>query len=286
MFDVLDEKLKEHPRTLVIAKMQFEAEIRARLPPEAKFVHYFGIRGSNEFRDMDQVILFGVPALPPEEILLMASALFYRENLNTAQEDLLKRFPGTEKGIKVRSYVEPKIQAIAEAFREVEMIQAAHRIRLIYSNLKKAVIIAGIVLDGFPPTTLQTVQDVLGPTESTKKVQRREFITTMIELQLERLGFVCPALTLKPLLQKGEKPSPGLVEFLKSKSAWVEVGENDKLPKSSLTRYVKEILESLNLENSEIPPLTLGLTKPISIHGKDADFEEKANEFVKCVLST
>ena len=280
MFDVLDAKLKEYPRTLVIAKMQFEAEIRSRLPPEAKFVHYFGIRGSNEFRDMDQVILFGVPALPPEEILLMASALFYRENLNTAQEDLLKRFPGTEKGIKVRSYVEPKIQAIAEAFREVEMIQAAHRIRLIYSNLKKAVIIAGIVLDGFPPTTLQTVQDVLGPTESTKKVQRREFITTMIELQLERLGFVCPALTLKPLLQKGERPPPDLVEFLKSKSAWVEVGEKDKMPRSSFARYLKDILDNYGLETSGIKPLVQFQCKPLLVYGQDDNFIVKAEQFV------
>ena len=281
MFAILMKKLKENPKSLVIAKKQFEAEIRSRLPPEAKFVHYFGIRGSNEFRDMEQVILFGVPGLPPEEVLLMAGALFYRENLNTAQEEVIRRFPGMEKGIKVRCYVEPKLQAIAAAFREVEMIQAAHRIRLIYNNIKKVVIIAGIVLDGFPPTVLHTVQDILGPTESTKKVQRREFVTTMIELQLERLGFVCPALTLKPLLQIGERPPPALVDFLKNKGAWVEVGDKDRISRSSVTRYLNEILGSMELKMSMISPLTMGQSKPIAIYGQIDDFTSKARAFVQ-----
>ena len=280
MLAVMVKKLKENPKTLVVAKKQFEAEIRSRLPPEAKFVHYFGVRGSNDFRDMEQVILFGVPGIPPEDVLLMAGALFYRENLNTAQEDLVRRFPGTDKGIKVRCYVEPKLQAIAAAFREVEMIQAAHRIRLINDESKNVVIIAGIVLDGFPPNELHTIQDILGPAESTRKVQRREFITIMIEIQLERLGFVCPAVTLKPLLQKGERPPPRLVEFLKTKGAWVEVGEDDKLPKRSFLLYVKEILENMPLKSTSISMGNGARSKPVNVYGFGNDFVERAKSLI------
>ena len=278
VYGVMDVKLKEVPRSLVVGKKSLESEIRARLPPEAEFIHYFGHRGSNEYTDFDQVVLFGMPGLPPEEILLMAGALFYAEHLSTAQQDVTRRFPGTEKGIKVRTYVEPKLQAIAETFREMEMVQAAHRVRLIYYCYKKVVVISGIVLPGFPPTELHSINDVLGPTESVKKLQRRDLVRTVIELQLERLGFVCPAVTLRPLLMKGERPIPMLIDFFKEKGAWVEVEDKDRIMERSFYRLVKEILTIMPLKSGSITVDNHDQCRPLVVYGLQDGFIEKANE--------
>ena len=134
------------------------------------------------------------------------------------------------------------------------------------------------MLPGFPPTELHSINDVLGPTESVKKLQRRDLVRTVIELQLERLGFVCPAVTLRPLLMKGERPIPMLIDFFKEKGAWVEVEDKDRIMERSFYRLVKEILTIMPLKSGSITVDNHDQCRPLVVYGLQDGFIEKANE--------
>jgi len=244
MFQALEKRLHESPNSLVVCKQIFEPEIKARLPDRAEYTHYFGNRGSNEFSHFDQVILFGIPGLPTEEVLLFGGALFYKYDLKTTEIEILKQFPDTDKAIKVRCFVEPKLQAIAEAFREVEMIQSAHRIRLLHDPKKKVAILAGIVLEGFSPSSLMTLTEMVGDSKKSKRIQMLEEI---VNQQLDKIGFTCPALTLNPMLANNISVDPSIIQQLKQQNLWIDVPEKDKVALRTLEKSFKEVRMKLGL---------------------------------------
>jgi hypothetical protein len=140
---------REHS-TLVISKEIYKDPIASQLSsisPSAKVAHFFGIRGSNEFQNFNQVIIFGTPQLSEDELKKYAGMLHYDEPraVDTSIDYQYRPYLVLAQNARapaqrIRTCRDPILQAIFERSREDEIIQAVNRIRIVHDFRKRVVI--------------------------------------------------------------------------------------------------------------------------------------------------
>lgn len=198
MLEVLKRFTENEPDTLIICKKNMEKYIRKlSLVPDSLVTHFYGNRGSNEFESAKQVIIFGSPGYPEELIRKIAAAFFYTHDLVSTTEMRIKRYQGTNKGIKVLTYTDPRLQAILEISREDEVYQSLSRIRPVLDKSKRVILVSNIVIPGLPVTSLFSVNDIVGHS-FTKKNNLRLRLEKLIKENIENKNFFIPSRDIYP----------------------------------------------------------------------------------------
>ncbi|MHC4643547.1 MAG: hypothetical protein ACYS32_18040, partial [Planctomycetota bacterium] len=184
----------QEPYTLVMSKEIYKNLIAAQLAsisPHAKVAHFYGIRGSNEFQDFNQVIIFGTPQLREDELKKHASMLHYDEPraIDTSIEYQYRPYLALAQNARapaqrVRTFRDPLLQAIFETSREDEIIQAVNRIRIVHDFKKRVIVLSNIPLPGLPITELLELQDLTG------EFFARKTIKQACQYFLDNFGFV------------------------------------------------------------------------------------------------
>ena len=207
MFTALESFIEEEPRTLVVGKKTFGPQIRAMLPPQAAFTHFFGNRGSNVFKGFKQVIVFGAPGFPMETVLMYASCMYYDRNLSTDTVLTPRTYTGTNRAVNVFCFAEPLIQNILEVSREDETYQALNRGRLVLDPSIRLILLTNIVIDQIPVTKLLSLDDIAGRKPDSGKIARSNIVRKLIDRQLNTIGFISTARTIRPFLESGVRVS-------------------------------------------------------------------------------
>lgn len=112
-------KSKGNKRVLLLSKSVFlrDAYMLQEIAPNIDFMHYYGLRGSNEFEKDESVILFGTPQIP------------------SSTQDIIK------------DCLELSDDDIFQNFTLAEMKQALHRIRPLRNENREALIISEVELN-------------------------------------------------------------------------------------------------------------------------------------------
>jgi hypothetical protein len=131
----IDEVLQHYPRQEnvgLITHQSFEPFVKKRFP-RLKTGHYYGQRGSNEFAQLEGLLVFGTPSPNPQGLLQQAEALFYHQPPLARAQYLERRTltmqSGPDWSMAVRTYQDPRLQGLLRSKREDELVQALYRVR-------------------------------------------------------------------------------------------------------------------------------------------------------------
>jgi len=281
MLELLKHFLDEEPRTLVIGKKSLGATIRRVLPPEAEFTHFFGNRGSNEFKDFKQVIIFGAPGFREETILMYASCLYYDRNLRTATGLVARTYTGTDRAVNIYCFLDPLVQNILEVSREDEIYQALNRIRLILDSAKRVILLTNVVVEQLPVTELLSIEDVLGRREDSAKAAHRDIVRALIERQLDSIGFISAARTIRPFLESCQRTPRDIARYFSDRGATIPVPQAQKMTRRAVEDHVKELVNELSLSRYRVFYQNARCNSYFDIHGRDGACAARAVRFFK-----
>lgn len=173
-------------RTLVVTNKPVRCALtgeppKSRLPVStpyagADIAHFGNIRGIDEFKDHDTVIILGREQPSVRDAERRAMAIWYDAKkpirVISPKAKGIVQYPysmhsyklhdGTQQDVMVRVHPDRRVQAVVEQTREAEMVQAIDRLRLIHSERRKTVcILCNIPLD-IPVDELVTWRKLVG----------------------------------------------------------------------------------------------------------------------------
>jgi hypothetical protein len=180
------EKIARKRRTLVVTNKPVrlaltEEDANGSLPISAQYhgadvAHFGTLRGSDQFKDHETVIILGRDEPTIQDAERRAMAIWYdaKETIRRIKPDFRGRYnyhavtrrylrrDGSTQAVRVSAHPDPRVQAVVEQGREAEMVQAIDRLRLIHSERRKTVyILCKIPLD-IPVDELVTWEQLTG----------------------------------------------------------------------------------------------------------------------------
>jgi hypothetical protein len=178
-------ELARQGRTLVVTSKRVRCALTGENPSGmpvstpyagADIAHFGNIRGTNEFKDHDVVIILGREQPTARDAERLAKAIWYDTpepiRCIAAGPNTEVQYPycwrpvtmrdGSLRRVQVRVHPDPRVQAVVEQIREAEIVQGIDRLRLIHSARQKTVVIlCNIPLD-IPVDRLVTWRQLAG----------------------------------------------------------------------------------------------------------------------------
>ncbi|MDA7485564.1 hypothetical protein N9A56_09655, partial [Planktomarina temperata] len=150
---ILNEWAKAGESPLLVAHKDLCDQLRGhpKLDGGVAVAHFMSLRGSNAYEDRSVIFITGRNQPPLDDIERQARAIFGNsgnplayddlENLPLDQVDywLSKRSSHPPAAITVRSFSDPRIEAVQKQIREAETVQAIARLRLVWADYQKRV---------------------------------------------------------------------------------------------------------------------------------------------------
>lgn len=159
---LLEEQILVGDRVLCVSHKVLADRLRGmRLPEEIALAHFGAIRGIDEYKDHDTIFITGRNQPPQAAIDGIGRALWWDDreslkhdsaallgappdiNLPTDLRGYLTSAPDEAAGVRVRSFSDPRIEAIHQQQREAETVQAIARLRLVHASRIKHVYLLG-----------------------------------------------------------------------------------------------------------------------------------------------
>ena len=159
---VLKDRVRSGETVLCVAHKALADELRnAGLPEEIRIAHFGNLRGSDDYKDCDTIVVTGRNQPPQSDVDGLARAVWWNDPqpLQHDPASLLNAPPETDLpcqlrgywmadpserwGVRVRSFSDARIEAIHGQIREAETVQALARLRLVHSPKRKAVFLLG-----------------------------------------------------------------------------------------------------------------------------------------------
>lgn len=132
--------------------------------------HFYGNRGTNAFENCDVLVVAGTPQPPLFQIERLAKSI-WRKRMRPFDPTWYaqpRRFMYEDNGqgyaYPVSMYADPELNAILWQYREAEIIQAAHRLRILRYD-KPVYLLTNIPIDELPPFKLLTIRDLMDAPE-------------------------------------------------------------------------------------------------------------------------
>src|SRR5262249_42644923 len=176
----------QEARTLVVTNKRVRCALtrenaNGKLPVRGRYAgadvaHFGSIRGTNEFKGHDAVIILGREQPSPRDAERLAKAIWYdtKEPIQCIPADQKGQvdYPkarrcyimrdGSQQSVKVKVHPDPRVQSVVEQVREAEMVQAIDRLRLIHSERQKTVFVLCNIPLGIPVDELVTWRQLAG----------------------------------------------------------------------------------------------------------------------------
>ena len=192
------ERVARECRTLVVTNKRVRCALtgetaNGRLPVSAPYAgadiaHFGNLRGTNEFKHHEVVIVLGRELPSPRDAERLAKAIWYdtKQSIRCIKEDKRGQvdYPkrrhaytmrdGSQQSVEVKVHPDPRVQAVVEQVREAEMVQAIDRLRLIHSPRRKTVYIPCNIPLGIPVDELVTWRQLAGDGRLTRALEACE----------------------------------------------------------------------------------------------------------------
>lgn len=164
----IDQICKKYKNPGIVTHKAIEESVRQQIGEQwGKRIRHFGqARGTNELEDSDVLIVAGTPMPPIPAIVKMAKCLWPRRmrpfNDAFVTVDRLYQYAGEEGegySYPVSQFIDPELNTILWQKREGEIIQMAHRSRML-SNKTDVYLLTNIPVDELPPYKLLTIREL------------------------------------------------------------------------------------------------------------------------------
>jgi len=155
---VLEERAKGSEQVLCVSHKALADELREHKLPSAVQIEHFGnLRGTDQYKDCDTIIITGRNQPPNSDVDGIARAIWWDDSkpldhddgallgaptevdLPTEVRGYLTSDPSDAAGMHVRTFTDPRIEAVHQQIRESETIQALARLRLVRAERPKHV---------------------------------------------------------------------------------------------------------------------------------------------------
>jgi hypothetical protein len=131
-------------------------------------LHFYGARGSNQMQECDALIVVGTPQPPLYQIEKIAKSLWPTRmrpfDTRRYMRDRAYRYvdkEGNGWSYPVSVFADEELNELLWQYREAEIIQAAHRARILFRDVP-VYLLSNIPIDELPPTELLTIREVMG----------------------------------------------------------------------------------------------------------------------------
>lgn len=158
----IDHICEKYENPGVISHMALEASIAQETR------HFYGSRGTNDFEECDVLIVAGTPQPPTAQIVKQALCLWpermrpFDATMITA--DRAYSFVGDDGegySYPVAQFTDPDLNVLLEQYREFEIVQAAHRSRILFRETD-VYLLTNIPITRLPISKLLTIRELLG----------------------------------------------------------------------------------------------------------------------------
>lgn len=130
--------------------------------------HFYANRGTNSLQECDVIMIGGTPMAPRQSLERTAKSLFYEvmEKFDTEWlvEDRTYNYVDPSDGqgwaIPVGHYADARLDALLWQTREAELIQSAHRARILFKDTP-VYLFTALPIAELPPTKLVTMREVM-----------------------------------------------------------------------------------------------------------------------------
>ena len=104
-------------------------------------------------------------------------------------------------------------------------------------------------------------------------------LRNLIEMQLDKIGFVCPARTLWPIIGNKEKPSIENENFMKSNDIWCQISKEKEMTKSTFYRHISAIKKDSSVSTYALSVKGNKGFAQVEIIGRNPGCQNKAIDF-------
>lgn len=160
--------------------------------------HFYGNRGSNAHEQCDAIIVAGTPQPPLPQIEHIARCLeptrmrpFDVTWVTAPRRYNYRDADGNGYEYPIGQFADPDLNVILHQFRESEIIQAAHRGRILFRD-SDVWLLTNLPIDELPPVQLLSTRELFGAPEGVDAFRWRQFMAWATALAEER-GFVTVA---------------------------------------------------------------------------------------------
>lgn len=158
-------------------------------------MHFYGNRGSNHFQDCDVLVVVGTPQPPLFQIEKTAKAIWNKrmrpfDTKWYTRERVYNHIDADGNGwcYPVSAYADEELNEILWQYREAEIIQAAHRARILFRDVP-VYLLTNVPIDELPPTELLTIRDLMNAPEGVDVFKWTEVVLFAENCESEQ-GFV------------------------------------------------------------------------------------------------
>ncbi len=147
-------------------------------------LHFYAARGTNDLVACDALIVAGTP-MPPADSLVRQAAMLFPERMTAFDTRWSERVlpyaytdpaDGQGRAYPISGYWnDPDLQAVLWAFREAEIIQAAHRARPISRDVD-VWLLTNLPLPELPPTRLLSLRELCAAPEGVRPSRWAEIL--------------------------------------------------------------------------------------------------------------
>lgn len=162
---------------------------------EQDTLHFYGSRGSNQMQDCDVLIVVGTPQPPLFQMEKTAKAIWpiRMRPFDTTWYTLDRRYNHVDENgegwaYPVSVYADPELNEILWQYREAEIIQSAHRARILFRDVP-VYLLTNVPVDELPPTQLLTIRELMGAPVGVDVFKWNEVVRFSTELETSQ-GFV------------------------------------------------------------------------------------------------
>jgi len=129
--------------------------------------HFYGNRGTNEFKDYECLVVAGAPMVPTSEIVRLATALNPERMrpFDTAFYQTERRYDyvdadGKSYAYPVYQFADPELNTYLHEIREAELIQTVNRVRILFREEAIVYMLTNIPVPDLPIHQLLSIQEL------------------------------------------------------------------------------------------------------------------------------
>lgn len=189
--------------------------------------HFYGNRGTNAYNDCDVIIIAGTPNVPLSQIETLAKCIWNDEMkrfdnrwiLRDRQYNYVDPEDGLGWEIPVNEYADSRLTALLWQQREAELIQSAHRARILFRPDVTVYLLTSLPVRELPPNQIMSIRQLMDAPSKVNIFKWREFVDYLEETVGED-----ESITIKEIVEElgiDAKTAATYLEHLEESGKWL-----------------------------------------------------------------
>jgi len=184
----------------VVAKHLLQLQAEGLIPKEVAIDHFGNLAGSNQYEQRKRAIIIGRPALSLDQLEQLANALYQGQAaISMAKREKwvdynYRDHQGNGYQVKVKVFVDPRVEALHQLTSNLQIQQALHRIRAVNHQDREVLLLTNVPLPDIQPTALLRMDELETDSwnlESLSQLQqRKQLVKSWVVDMMQQQGYL------------------------------------------------------------------------------------------------